>query len=208
MVYKWNEIDLNMFLDVFDSFWNGEDWSLDLILEIQNIPAIVSNYPLSRFYLGKKINIHDFKKDNEQTINFMESAKNIFKENNLNSDELDNITSLSMSILDEKRVRVVPISASSYDIMKSCFGLYTKGGSSLLSYMSELMNLWFIKKNDGQRIIDLAKGASKNYSDNEKYIRMRTMNFKDWKTMVDRYKMTGKLDNIEDDLNKSDFLII
>ena len=197
-----------MFLDVFDSFWNGEDWSLDLILEIQNIPAIVSNYPLSRFYLGKKINIHDFKKDNEQTINFMESAKNIFKENNLNSDELDNITSLSMSILDEKRVRVVPISASSYDIMKSCFGLYTKGGSSLLSYMSELMNLWFIKKNDGQRIIDLAKGASKNYSDNEKYIRMRTMNFKDWKTMVDRYKMTGKLDNIEDDLNKSDFLII
>lgn len=208
MVYKWNEIDLNMFLDVFDSFWNGEDWSLDLILEIQNIPAIVSNYPLSRFYLGKKINIHDFKKDNEQTINFMESAKNIFKENNLNSDELDNITSLSMSILDEKRVRVVPISSSSYDIMRSCFGLYTKGGSSLLSYMSELMNLWYIKKNDGQRIIDLAKGASKNYSDNEKYIRMRTMNFEDWKTMVDRYKMTGKLDNIEDDLNKSDFLII
>lgn len=197
-----------MFLDVFDSFWNGEDWSLDLILEIQNIPAIVSNYPLSRFYLGKKINIHDFKKDNEQTINFMESAKNIFKENNLNSDELDNITSLSMSILDEKRVRVVPISSSSYDIMRSCFGLYTKGGSSLLSYMSELMNLWYIKKNDGQRIIDLAKGASKNYSDNEKYIRMRTMNFEDWKTMVDRYKMTGKLDNIEDDLNKSDFLII
>ena len=167
MVYKWNEIDLNMFLDVFDSFWNGEDWSLDLILEIQNIPAIVSNYPLSRFYLGKKINIHDFKKDNEQTINFMESAKNIFKENNLNSDELDNITSLSMSILDEKRVRVVPISSSSYDIMRSCFGLYTKGGSSLLSYMSELMNLWYIKKNDGQRIIDLAKGARKDYSDNE-----------------------------------------
>ena len=197
-----------MFLDVFDSFWNGEDWSLDLILEIQNIPAIVSNYPLSRFYLGKKINIHDFKKDNEQTINFMESAKNIFKENNLNSDELDNITSLSMSILDEKRVRVVPISSSSYDIMRSCFGLYTKGGSSLLSYMSELMNLWYIKKNDGQRIIDLAKGASKNYSDNEKYIRMRTINFEDWKTMVDRYKITGKLDNIENDLNKSDFLII
>ena len=208
MVYKWNEIDLNMFLDVFDSFWNGEDWSLDLILEIQNIPAIISNYPLSRFYLGKKINIYDFKGDNEQTINFMESAKDIFRENNLNSDELDNITSLSMSILDEKRVRVVPISASSYDIMRSCFGLYTKGGSSLLSYMSELMNLWYIKKNDGQRIIDLAKGASKNYSDNEKYIRMRTMNFEDWKTMVDRYKMTGKLDNIEDDLNKSDFLII
>lgn len=208
MVYKWNEIDLNMFLDVFDSFWNGEDWSLDLILEIQNIPAIISNYPLSRFYLGKKINIYDFKEDNEQTINFMESAKNIFRENNLDSSELDNITSLSMSILDEKRVRVVPISSSSYDIMRSCFGLYTKGGSSLLSYMSELMNLWYIKKNDGQRIIDLAKGASKNYSDNEKYIRMRTMNFEDWKTMVDRYKMTGKLDNIEDDLNKSDFLII
>lgn len=197
-----------MFLDVFDSFWNGEDWSLDLILEIQNIPAIISNFPLSRFYLGKKINIYDFKEDNEQTINFMESAKNIFRENNLNSDELDNITNLSMSILDEKRVRVVPISASSYDIMRSCFGLYTKGGSSLLSYLSELMNLWYIKKNDGQRIIDLAKGASKNYSDNEKYIRMRTMKFEDWKTMVDRYKMTGKLDNIEDDLNKSDFLII
>lgn len=197
-----------MFLDVFDSFWNGEDWSLDLILEIQNIPAIISNFPLSRFYLGKKINIYDFKEDNEQTINFMESAKNIFRENNLNSDELDNITNLSMSILDGKRVRVVPISASSYDIMRSCFGLYTKGGSSLLSYMSELMNLWYIKKNDGQRIIDLAKGASKNYSDNEKYIRMRTMKFEDWKTMVDRYKMTGKLDNIEDDLNKSDFLII
>ena len=208
MVYKWNGIDLNMFLDVFDSFWNGEDWSLDLILEIQNIPAIISNYPLSRFYLGKKINIYDFKEDNEQTINFMESAKNILRENNLNSDELDNITSLSMSILDEKRVRVVPISASSYDIMRSCFGLYNKGGSSLLSYMSELMNLWYIKKNDGQRIIDLAKGASKNYSDNEKCIRMRTMNFEDWKTMVDRYKMTGKLDNIENDLNKSDFLII
>ena len=197
-----------MFLDVFDSFWNGEDWSLDLILEIQNIPAIISNFPLSRFYLGKKINIYDFKEDNEQTINFMESAKNIFRENNLNSDELDNITNLSMSILDEKRVRVVPISASSYDIMRSCFGLYTKGGSSLLSYLSELMNLWYIKKNDEQRIIDLAKGASKNYSDNEKYIRMRTMKFEDWKTMVDRYKMTGKLDNIEDDLNKSDFLII
>ena len=208
MVYKWNEIDLNMFLDVFDSFWNGEDWSLDLILEIQNIPAIISNFPLSRFYLGKKINIYDFKEDNEQTINFMESAKNIFRENNLNSDELDNITNLSMSILVEKRVRVVPISASSYDIMRSCFGLYTKGGSSLLSYLSELMNLWYIKKNDEQRIIDLAKGASKNYSDNKKYIRMRTMNFEDWKTMVDRYKMTGKLDNIEDDLNKSDFLII
>lgn len=208
MVYKWNEIDLNMFLDVFDSFWNGEDWSLDLILEIQNIPAIISNYPLSRFYLGKKINIYDFKEDNEQTINFMESAKDILRENNLNSDELDNITNLSMSILDEKRVRVVPISASSYDIMRSCFGLYTKGGSSLLSYMSELMNLWYIKKNDGQRIIDSAKGASKNYSDNEKYIRMRTVNFEDWKTMVDQYKLTGKLDNIENDLNRSDFLII
>lgn len=208
MVYKWNEVDLNMFLDVFDSFWNGEDWSLDLILEIQNIPAIISNYPLFRFYLGKKINIYDFKEDNEQTINFMESAKDILRENNLNSNELDNITSLSMSILDEKRVRVVPISASSYDIMRSCFGLHIKGGSSLLSYMSELMNLWYIKKNDGQRIIDLAKGASKNYSDNEKYIRMRTMNFEDWKTMVDRYKITGKLDNIENDLNKSDFLII
>ena len=197
-----------MFLDVFDSFWNGEDWSLDLILEIQNIPAIISNYPLSRFYLGKKINIYDFKEDNEQTINFMESAKDILRENNLNSDELDNITNLSMSILDEKRVRVVPISASSYDIMRSCFGLYTKGGSSLLSYMSELMNLWYIKKNDGQRIIDSAKGASKNYSDNEKYIRMRTVNFEDWKTMVDQYKLTGKLDNIENDLNRSDFLII
>lgn len=214
MIYKWNEINLDMFLEIFDSFWNGEDWSKELVMEIQNIPAILSNQGDSRVYFSRKINIYDFKEDNESTINFLESAKEV-----LNGDDkypidtkeiLHKNSNLSMSILlDDGLIRVLPFSISSYDVIRHCFGLYVKGESSLMSYVADLMNFWYLKSKDtGKRKVDITKNSVKKYDNNEKIIRVRTMDYDDWRSIINTYKDTKIIRNTEDDLKKEDFEVI
>lgn len=203
MIYKWNEIDLEMFLEVFDSFWNWEDWSKDLVLEVQNIPAIISNCPDSRIYFSRKINISDFKDDNKNVLGFLNSAKKLLEDNN---NELSNFN-LSMCILDNKQVRIVPASEGSYDVIKTCFGYCSSKDSSLLSFVAELMSLWYIKK-DGVKYIDMSKGAAENYKNSQKLIRMRTMDFKDWLNIIKEYKATGNIKGTDEDFKISDIEIL
>ena len=202
MIYKWNEIDLDMFLEVFDSFWNGEDWTKDLVLEVQNIPAILANYSDSRVYFGKKISVNDFKEDNKSIINFLESAKGI-----ITDDDLEHTTRLSMCILDGRQARITPVSINSYDLIRSCFGLYLKDGGNLFNYMSQLMSLWYIKVNE-KKYVDTRKNSPKKYTDKEKLVRMRTMDFKDWMQLVSNYKSSGILNKTDEDFKVGDFEII
>lgn len=203
MIYKWNEIDLEMFLEVFDSFWNWEDWSRELVLEVQNIPAILSNCPDSRIYFSRKINISDFRDDNKNIIGFLDSAKKLLEEN---GNELSNYN-LSMCILDNKQVRIVPASNESYDVIKTCFGYCSGKNDSLLSFVADLMSLWYIKK-DGEVYIDMKKGAAKNYKNNQKFIRMRTMDFKDWLDIIKEYKTTGNIKEADEDFKMVDIKIV
>lgn len=216
MIYKWNEIDLNMFLEIFDSFWNGEDWSKELVMEIQNIPAILSDQGDSRVYFSRKINIYDFKEDNESTINFLESAKEVLNgvdEHPITTDTKEILyknSNLSMSILlDDGLIRVLPFSISSYDVIRHCFGLCVKSEGSLMSYVADLMSFWYLKdKNTGKRKVDITKNSAKRYSNDQKTIRVRTMDHDDWRKIVEGYKKGEKMKYTEDDLKKDDFEVI
>ena len=78
MIKNWNEIDMEMFKEILDSYWNKEDWTLDKVLEIQYLDKILDNKSSTRVYLGNGININEWKDFNKSTLDLMDMLTDMF----------------------------------------------------------------------------------------------------------------------------------
>lgn len=206
---KWAEIDLEMFIEIFDDFWNNADWTTNLVLEIQNIPALLARCSESRVYIGNKINLYDFKEYNENTISFLESAKSLLRDRFRIDNEMleeSDPTKISLCITTDGIPKITPISNNSFNLLTSCFGIVNEGSNDPIQiYASSLMTLWYIKTNKGKRILDYRKESFKNYNNSQKYIRMRTLDYDDWYKMIKEFaKDKSKLLWTEDDFQFND----
>lgn len=211
MIYKWNEISIDMFLEILNRFWEQEDWSKNLILEVQNIKSIL--YPETnknfRIYFGNKIDLYNFKEDNKYLASFLNASKEILGEHDPIFE-----TKLSMCILKNNKVNIVPV--IDINIILSIVGITTFDNNYIPKIdkdkenndISILPELWYIKDKNGNRFLDTNKNSIDKYDNNQKVVRIRTIDYSDWNDIVNDYKTGKELRGSENDLNKTDIKLL
>ena len=193
MIYKWNEISLDMFKDVFDAYWRGDDWTCDKVLEIQNPIAIKSYWSDSRIYFGKGIDINEWSDWNKESLRLINSINPHISMKSLITNQ-----KISMCLL-EGGPRITPLGSVGVHynlIWNMCFGADQKISSDLeLSFPREKsLCLWYTKE-DGKYIIDPYK--YNDYDNFTKMIRVRSIDLVDWKEMMKNYTKTNDISYLD-----------
>lgn len=179
MIYNWNEVSQPMFKEIFDTFWDGKH--PNKILEVQNLTGIYSKFPSLRVFFGERINILDWKEYNKDSYNIIKTVADL--------KEVQKESKLSMCIT-ESGPKITPLGAAPehYDIiMKTCFGF--PGDSHNLYSSIKPMSAWFTKSLDGNYCCDL--DADPKVTPEEMFLRIRAIDFDDWKQEIDLYNSTG-----------------
>lgn len=198
----WNEIDLEMFTDIFDRYWNKESNTIEKVLEIQNLAAIREGHPNIRVYFGAKIDINDYKEYNKDALMFLDLLKEAIGEDFL-------VNHLSMCIVIDDGPRINPLGKTKdhKELLWSTFS-GEKFNTKISGMITNPLVLWFRKTTDGLYIAgDQEDGSKLSYK--EKYIRIRGWEYKDWKNMMDSYCQSGgNLENLypEDDVKRDKIL--
>ena len=199
-INKWNEIDLDMFKDVFNMYWKKDLGTENKVLELQNLIAIREHCPEIRVYFGAKIRMEDFREFNKGSLEFIDIMREKFGSTFM-------MPSISMWIV-TAGPRITPLgeNRSHYDLIwSSCFG--EKSDSEFINLIPNPIILWFSKTKDGN--YETGDYANKNVPGSEKFVRLRGWDYEDWKKMMDTYCSNGlKLEDlyVEDDINKEKIL--
>lgn len=163
---KWNEVNYEVFKElIITDFLNKKDWTLDKVLELQD-PI----NPNKRCYLMNCLG-EDLRNSNIISSPLLDYIKEVHP-------DIDCNKGLSLVRLHKKQAKLAPI-------------IGIEGFSSLLSsffgkdYNKEPLNnteyKWYVKTPEGNRVVDLRKNSTNNYSPNERYIRVRTIGYNLWK---------------------------
>lgn len=206
MVYKWNEISIEMFKEIFTSFWKGEDVSKGKVLEIQNLPAIKSECEDIRIYFGGDIKLYDWKEYNKVHIMLLE---NMTERMGIPLSEIIGEEKFSMCMLNETKPKITPLGLPDHFdlIWSTCFGGKIK--DNVKQFVKIPLNLWYIKDKNGTKTCDVSEDAGPRYSDTEKYVRIRSIDFEDWKEMISKHaEGLGELKWMEDDIVADDINVI
>lgn len=204
-ISKWNEINYETFKDVFYRFVEHEEWTGDLVLEIQD--------PLQncRMYIGNCLSIEGWDCYCDQP--YLELLKSISK---INGEEPEKaITSpdrkcIVVCILEDKHPLIVPIMNTGI-----------QAGSLLAAFFGDSMGIeeenkdlmdtsrpkWYTKDPAGNRVVDIRHLAFENYRPKDRFIRTRTISYTDWLADIKGWLDEGKeIPGTEEDFK--DFTII
>lgn len=200
MINKWNEVDLSMFEYIFKMYWEIDPSTIDKVLEIQNLEAIKAGCQDIRIYFGRKISINDFKEYNREAVTTIEQFKIIY-----GKDFITPNINISVCMLEGiGGPKIIPLgnTENHYSIIWSSYFDEKEFKKSFIDEMIvSPMILWF-KKTQDERYFP---GSSlKDISKDKKYVRIRGMDFKDWKEMMNSYCQTKNIEDlhIEDDIRK------
>ena len=172
MVTKWNEIDLEFWKEIWDQYWNNEDYTLSRVLEIQNLASIKAREPTFRVFFGNGIRIGDWKKWNSMFLEMFKHMRQL-------SPGLKDMTTespIGMCFFTPSGPKITPmgLAAQHYEfVWHTCFG------GPITQTIKDLMpekdihkcDLWYTKEN-GRYVIN-GKG--------KRYIRVRVWDLDDWK---------------------------
>ena len=193
MIYKWNEISMEMFKDIFDAYWRGDDWSKDKVLEIQNLSAIKDGIPDIRIYFGKGIDIYDWAEWNKSAIEIIKKMDSIMPINVLISHK-----KLSMCLLIDQSPKITPLGSVDVHynlIWNMCFGANYDINLDFDFDISsnQSLNLWYTKNGD---LYEVHTENNTNIPDESKFIRVRSIDLKDWNDMIRSYTNTKDYNNL------------
>lgn len=210
MIYKWNEISLEMFKDILESFWNHESWTSGKVLEIQNLLAIKEGAPDIRIYFGADIKLKDWEKYNPFTMAMLETF-------GMSMDVIDKYDKLSVCMLSEKCPRISPLGLPEHFkmIWKDFFGGYPKDWdeeipeTSVSKEAGSPLTLWYTTDDTGKKICDRRKSRTSNTIE-EKYVRIRTIDYPDWLKMVTEFveDPEAELRNCEADIPEYNIIVL
>lgn len=215
IVNKWNEIDLEMFLEIFDSFRNHEDWTERLILEIQYVPFLMIDketcfHRLYVGYMGEKF----FMEHNKSLMDDITKASSSFlkskgakvdenfssfvvetMKNFINKDTISLVTLSSEPTTKSRHIDFIPLFRGSLNLFYKYLGLKGKDYENRAVPVSietpnrlSVMSYSYLKDTtDNKIIINFTNKEIKETDNIKRYIRVRTIDRDSWETMVDDY---------------------
>lgn len=189
MIKNWNEIDMEMFKEILDSYWNKEDWTLDKVLEIQYLDKILDNKSSTRVYLGNGININEWKDFNKSTLDLMDMLTDMFMPDKSIKEILSN-TCLSMCIL-EDGPRITPLSNTKdhYNLLWSTSFGHSSINKEITNMISNPIVLWYWKDDNYFNIG--SNDLSDTMQEKDKLVRLRGISLDTWKDMMYKYIESG-----------------
>ena len=202
MIKNWQEIDMEMFKEIFNAYWNGESWTLDKVLEFQYLDKIYNDQNSVRVYFGNGININEWKEFNKDTLELMNALSNKFLSKTVK--DILSKTTLSMCVL-EDGPRITPLDSSikaHYDMMWSTTFGHKSAYPEVVKNITNPIILWYCKEGNYYNLgsIDLH-----NIQEKDKFVRLRAISLNTWKDMIYNYVESGFNSNIlhiENDLPK------
>ena len=70
--------------------------------------------------------------------------------------------------------------------------------------------MWYLRDKNGNRLMDISPNSARKYSNQERMVRFRTIDFDTWKQMVEDWMIEGKdlTEYTKDDLQAKDIAVI
>ena len=200
MVYKWNFVTTKVFKDIFETYWNGNG-NEDKVLELQNfISAEDEDGVDARVFFGKKLFNIDSKYLSPENLEVIQETNKFLSDELGESINVFDHSNISMCAADVS-VNITPIRTDKEKLDLIYNGILDYNLDSItdakFKVMAELSRHWF-------RPV-LYKGKNDVYKLNgkgERYVRVRTMDYKDWENNIKSFVSNGG--NFDDEFTKND----
>lgn len=179
---KWNEVTYETMTDIFRRFLEMEDWTKDMVLEIQDPIAIAAGDHERRMYLGNRIGIDGWEKYDEP---YLDCIKAVTEVKGVDSSIMFDKDYIILCMLENKNPTIVPIftvdEKMSRALLTAFFGDPSIDGSSFADLIDTSSPKWYTIGEDGKRYVHLGPEAYKEFPIEKKFIRIRTLDYKTWK---------------------------
>ena len=182
---KWNEVTYETMTDIFRRFLEMEDWTKDMVLEIQDPVALAKGDPECRMYLGNRIGIDGW--DNYEEP-YLDCIKAVTSVRGFDSSIMFDKDYIILCMLEGKNPTIVPIFTTDEKMSKALltafFGDPTIDSGPFADLIDTSSPKWYTVSEDGKRFVHLGPGAYKKFPTEEKFIRIRTIDYETWKEDV------------------------
>lgn len=206
MIYKWNELDYEHFLEFLLGFYNGEDYAKDKVLEVRCLGAIAIDFNY-RVFFSRSICIQDYEKYNKMSLGIVKIFEGLMPE--LRQILLGRGV-FSFCSFDKDGPHILPIDSrnSLNSILNAKFGDSQENTLKELDsiqigdqFSSSRIPLWY-ENIDGNKIAHVGK-VDKIPDNKSRLVRFRTMDFSTWKDIIKDWECGRGLGQLEeDDLDK------
>lgn len=208
MINQWSEVDLELFYEIFDFYKNHKGSSEDKVIEIQNISGkYFDEVPYTRIFLGAKINPLDYRESNPGICSVYDTFKDSLGKREL--DEEFRVLNLCFYCAAGGPL-ITPFGPTAKNIdtfFATSFGdTDAVKRTSMKKSMYNRLILWYTKDKDGKIVYDMSR-APITVPDSQRLVRIRTMDFSDWKKMIDESTRCAKFPDYfeKDDISSESF---
>ena len=210
MISQWSEVDLEMFYEIFNFYKEHRGHSEDKIIEIQNLSGkYYEEVPYTRIFLGSKINPLDYREWNTGICAVYDTFKD-----QIGVDQIEKeFSTFNLCFVAEGMGPMItpfgPTDKNIKTFFATSFGDMAEINDSPISKKDGLFSrliLWFTRDKNGKIIYDMSRKQNST-PDTKRLVRIRTMDFSDWKKVVDSSIIYAKIpdDFAKDDVRKEDF---
>ena len=208
MIHPWTEIDIEFFKEIFEHYKNHQGESEDKVIEIQNLSGIHYNeVPTVRVFIGAKINPLDYRDWNSGICSVFDNFSGIIGDDYTKEE----FSTLNMCFFSTGPL-ITPFghgNKNSDTFMITAFGNMDELKKTVIPAPSDRLVMWYRKEPDGTIVYDMTRQPT-DLPDTKRFIRIRMMDFSDWKKIIDGAIKHAKFpdDFTKDDLKKEDFVAI
>ena len=211
-IFKWNETPYEYFKEILIGFAKEEGYAKNRVLEVQEPLGIKVGANLRRTFFGKKINIFDFESYNKNHVELLKKMQSMIPDMMLNMVNGDTMGMCNLDPVNGPKISPILTKDRGMDLVwSSMFGetaLETKMTKMIAEKAPCIM--WYLKDKDGNRLMDISPNSARKYSNQERMVRFRTIDFDTWKQMVEDWMIEGKdlTEYTKDDLQAKDIAVI
>jgi hypothetical protein len=184
---EWQETTVEFFInEILERYWKHLPGTLEKIIEIQYLPALISGEPDYRAFIGYRI---------QPWCTYASEKSKDIKHKLLESQGIDGLReyeknyALGLLMTLEGQADVAPFgqgNTETYDILlNSCFG-YT--------YQESEFNivLWYSRNSDGEIVVSLPGSDDYEKPDTERLVRVRVWDYQDFLEIIEYFQKHNK----------------
>lgn len=201
MIYKWNFVRVDIFKEIFNTYWNKEGNTEKQVIELQNFKKDETGETV-RIFFGKGIKFNDWKKYNEDTYEFIKNANKLLSDIKGTKVDICDEAIISMCMTDGGP-KVTPLRTETEHEELIFKGMIDNDIDSIKDDKSKLLTEMSQSFLQVLTVKDDDTGVFRIEGEGTGYIRVRAMDLKDWKENVKVYAETGKFSEefTKDDIN-------
>lgn len=204
MIYKWAFVRLDFFQEMLGEYLAGDPIYDNKIIEVQNLGMLLlNNDPTTRVYFSRYSKVQDWEEYNPE----MKQLEEFIKEKEQLGEIIKNSVDWRGKLNKGAAMFMVPVSFSRQELLlyplvkdkdvQECVTNFVI--DSTVSHITSMIVLpmYLSKRENGWEYMN-TRGSD------ERYVRIRTIDVKDWKKMMDKAFESGDLDGCDDDLQPSE----